>query len=85
MELVRLEPGKEQVVFELPLEAIFGVKDPPQGGWVWDWPRRPEPPRSPIHRYRQAGFLEQARFKVTLTVAGKQFASPQVVLKIKAP
>ena len=57
---VRVGPGREQVVFELPLDDILRRGKGTGGSWRWDWPRRPEPPRSPIHKYRQPGFLDRA-------------------------
>jgi hypothetical protein len=87
---VRVEPGKEQVVFELPLEDIFLRGRNADGPWRWDWPRRPEPPRSPIHKYRQRGFVDQARFTATvvigtrpLTADARTLTSDPAVLKVK--
>jgi hypothetical protein len=84
VDLVRLEPGQEQVVFDLPLDSIFRVSDPPDGAWSWDWPRCPEPPRSPIHQYRRPGFLARARFTASLALEGQTVNSNEAVLKVKS-
>jgi hypothetical protein len=87
---VRVEPGQEQVVFELPLDAILLREKKADVPWRWDWPRRPEPPRSPIHKYRQPGFVDQARFTATvvigtrpLTAGARTLTSAPAVLKVK--
>lgn len=84
-----VEPGAEQVIFELPLDDILfnGVKEPPGGKdrvWGWDWIARPAPPRSPVHAIRGAGFLPKASFWAEVTVGGKTLLSEKVELKVKA-
>jgi hypothetical protein len=83
VKLVRVEPGKEQVAFELPLDQVLGGAKGPAAPWRWDWPRRPEPPRSPVHKYRQPGFVDQAAFSAKLTVGTQTVTSDPVVLKVK--
>jgi hypothetical protein len=83
VKLVRVEPGKEVVVFELPLDQVLGGARGPADPWRWDWPRRPEPPRSPVHKYRQPGFVDRATFSATLKVSTGAVTSDPVVLKIK--
>jgi hypothetical protein len=82
---VRVEPGKEHVVFTLPLDAILIKNETPDREWYWSWPRRSGPPRSPIHRQREAGrgFLRECRFQADVTMGGKMVSSEVVVLKVK--
>ncbi|HVX16291.1 MAG TPA: hypothetical protein VHC22_34210 [Pirellulales bacterium] len=84
-KLVWVEPGQEQVVFELPLDDIFLVAENNQPKWHWHWMRRPEPPRSPIHKYRQPGFLDEAILIVSLDLGGSVLKSEAGVLKVKPP
>jgi hypothetical protein len=83
VELVRVEPGKEEVVFELPLDQVLGGKNGPADPWRWDWPRRPEPPRSPVLKYRQPGYVGRATFAATLKVGSQAATSDPVVLKVR--
>src|SRR5260370_2482446 len=51
VKLVRIEPGKRQVVFKFPLDEILLRGRTKNGSSGWDWPkwtRRTAPPRSPI-------------------------------------
>src|SRR5262249_44396208 len=81
--LVRVEPGKEQVVFELPLDQVRGGARGRAAPGRGAWPRRPEPPRSPVHKYRQPGFVDRSAFSATLTVGTQTVISDPVVLKVK--
>jgi hypothetical protein len=81
---VRVPPGKEQVVFELPLDEVLRSRPGADGPWRWDWPRRARAPRSPIHKHLQPGFVERAAFTATVTVGGRAATSNAAVLKVKA-
>lgn len=81
---VPVEPGREQVVFELPLVEILRLEETPDREWRWDWPRRPAPPRSPIHRPRGNGYYPQVNFQATVTLAGKVVPSHPVTLSVRA-
>src|SRR5437660_6965872 len=83
VKFVRVEPGKERVVFELPLGDILkgeGKRDSP---WRWSWMRRPEPPLTPIHKYRKPGYVDRATFLATVEVRGQTLKSNEAVLKVK--
>ena len=84
MRLAWVEPGQEQVIFELPLDDLLRVAPGGEPAWVWDWPRRPEPPRSPIHKYRQPGFVDEASFAVSLDVGTSMLKSEAATLKVKS-
>ena len=84
VRLTWVEPGHQQVVFELPLGDVLGVAAAGEPVWVWDWPRRPEPPRSPIHKYRQPGFLDEASFTVSLDMGGYTLKSEAATLKVRS-
>jgi hypothetical protein len=81
---VRVEPGKEQVIFELPLAEILSGERKRDSVWGWDWPRRPQAPLSPIHQHRKPGFVERAPFVARVEVGGQVLASSPAVLKVKA-
>jgi hypothetical protein len=83
VQLAWVEPGQQQVVFELPLDDILLRTGERDAAWHWGWPRRPEPPRSPIHQYRQPGFVAQATFSVSLDVGGSTLTSEDATLKVK--
>src|SRR5262249_3073529 len=51
VKFVRVEPGKEQVVFELPLAEILKGERKRDSTWMWSWQRRPAAPPSPIHQH----------------------------------
>jgi hypothetical protein len=82
VKTVAVEPGKDQVLFELSLDDIL-KGNRRDGDWSWDWPRRPEPPLSPIHKYRQVGYVDEAGFQAQLTVGTERITSNTVVLKVK--
>jgi hypothetical protein len=84
VQLAWVEPGQQQVVFELPLDDILLKTGERDAAWRWDWPRRPEPPRSPIHPYRKPGFLDQASFSVSLDLGGTTLTSEDATLKVKS-
>jgi hypothetical protein len=44
----------------------------------------PESPASPIHRWREPGFLEKATFWAVVTVNDKPLTPEKKVLKVKA-
>jgi hypothetical protein len=79
-QTMKVVPGMEQLIFELLLHDILG----PTEEWSWDWPRRPEPPRSPIHKWRAVGFKEQATFLAKVKLGEAEFQSNEVVLAVKA-
>jgi hypothetical protein len=80
----RVEPGKEQVVFELPLAEILSGNRRRDSAWMWSWERRPAPPPSPIHAHRKTGFVERASFVVRVEIGGVVLTSNPAVLKVKA-
>lgn len=84
VKLVWVAPGQQQVVFELPLDEIFLMAEKRDNPWSWDWPRRPEPPKSPIHKYRAPGFVEQAPFTVSLNLGASTLTSKATTLKVKS-
>ena len=77
-----LEPGEERVVFELPLDEILLKDDESRKKWRWDWRRRPEPPRSPIHRWRRLGYNATATFLVNIKFGREIVRSNSVELKV---
>jgi hypothetical protein len=79
-----VEPGQEQVIFELSLDEVLQGTGERKGPWLWNWQRRPEPPRSPIHKYRKPGFVDQASFTVSLDLGGYTLTSEGAVLKVKS-
>ncbi len=83
VKFVRLAPGKEQLVFELPLADILKGERKFGSTWAWSWDRRPAPPLSPIHAHRKAGFVERATFVARVEVGGQVVASGPAVLKVK--
>jgi len=83
--LVRIEPGKERVVFEFPLEESLLHGKTKDGAFKWGWNLRPAPPKSPI--YRRAGsrdLVREASFTVRLETGGQTVDSNQVRLKVKS-
>jgi hypothetical protein len=86
---IKIKPGQEQVVFELPLDEILfqGVDQPRQlkeRTWSWQWEARPEPPASPIHPWRKPGYTEKATFWAEIAVNDRKLFSGEKVLKVKA-
>ena len=85
-ERLTIARGKEQKLFELSLAEILVPqrgKEGPAGKWGWDWGRRPEPPQSPIHKWREPGYEESARFFVEVKTNHGKAASEPVTLKVK--
>jgi len=83
--LVRIEPGKERIVFELPLEESLLHGKTKDDSLAWRWNRRPAPPKSPI--YRKAGsrdLVGEASFTFRLEIGGQIVDSDQVRLKVKS-
>lgn len=78
-----VEPGKEQVVFKLPLKDIFMITQE-NHRWHWTWQRRPVPPLSPIHKNREREFVDQASFIVSIDLGEYRIESESVTLKVKA-
>jgi hypothetical protein len=83
VKLAWVEPGKQQMVFELPLDDLLVGAAKREGVWHWTWQRRPAPPPSPIHKFKEMGFVDQASFKVTLDLGGRTFVSEAASLKVK--
>ena len=81
---VRVGPGQEQVVFDLPLGEILKDEGKQGDPWSWHWMRRPAPPRSPIHKYRQPGYRAQATFTARVEAGGQKLTSNAAALKVKA-
>ena len=57
--------------------------DKPDGDWRWDWMRRPEPPRSPVHNYRKPGYVDKAEFRAEVMVGAGRVVSNTVVLAVR--
>ena len=85
---VRVAPGREQSVFELPLDKILlqGGKDARPHArdrrWRWDWLAEMLPPLSPVHRWRTPGYVEKARFWAEVSVSGTRLSSEKALLKL---
>ncbi len=79
-----VEPGKEQVVFELPLDDILLTAGKAGATWSWDWPRRLAPPPSPLVKQRGEGFVGRIAFTAKLKVGDMEATSEEAVLKVKA-
>jgi hypothetical protein len=84
VRLAWVEPGHQQVVFELPLDDIFLVAKQPDPRWRWDWPRRPAPPLSPIHKGLTTGLVDEASFSVNLDLGSYTLTSERTTLKVKS-
>jgi len=82
---IRLKPGEEKVLFELPLDEVFLQRPAPQRKpkWRWDWMARPQAPITPIHRFRERGFAERVTFWAEALVNDKWLSSGDVELKVK--
>jgi hypothetical protein len=83
VKLAWVEPGKERLVFELPLTDIFMITQE-NHHWNWTWQRRPAPPLSPIHKNRERGFMDQASFIVSIDLGEFRIESESATLKVKA-
>jgi hypothetical protein len=82
--LVEVAPGKERVVFELPLDEVLLQTPGAAKKWSWGWDARPQPPKTPLHQFDdKEGFVEQADFRAVLKVGGAEVKSDKVVLKVK--
>ncbi len=79
-----VEPGKEQVVFELPLDDILLPAGKADAAWRWDWPRRLAPPPSPLYKQRSQGFVDRVAFTATVKLGDVEATSDEAVLKVKA-
>ncbi len=79
-----VEPGNEQVVFELPLDDILQAAGKAGSAWRWDWPRRLAPPLSPLVKQRGEGFVDRIAFTAKLKVGDTEATSEEAVLKVKA-
>jgi hypothetical protein len=83
VRLAWVEPGHEEVVFELPLDEVLSGKYGNDASYRWNWQRQPEPPLSPIHQYRKPGYVESADFVVSIDLGNSSIASPPATLKVK--
>jgi hypothetical protein len=83
VKLAWVEPGHQQVVFELPLDDILVGAGRRDGLWHWHWQLRPAPPRSPIHNHYKSGFVAEASFSVNLDLGGHTLKSEDALLKVK--
>ncbi|MBC7817914.1 MAG: hypothetical protein IAG10_13565 [Planctomycetaceae bacterium] len=72
---IEIPPGKEVLLFELPLDEIL-IKDRSAPKWRWDWMRRPAPPLSPIHLWRKPGYQFAAVFQVDVNLFAKAAVGP---------
>jgi hypothetical protein len=83
VRLAWLEPDEQVVVFELPLEEILLGAGKTESAWQWTWDRQPAPPRSPIQKYKQAGFVDQAAFAATIDLGSYLLTTEPGVLRVK--
>lgn len=92
LKLVRIEPGKEQVVFEFPLDELLlrGRTKDRILEWDWpDWPLNSTPPFSPIYRKTDVNQEERERlvgcvfFTVRLKIGEQYVISNSAPLKVK--
>jgi hypothetical protein len=83
VKYVQVEPGKEWVVFELPLADILKGERKSNSPWHWSWPRRSMPPLTPIHKQRGPGYVDRATFLATVAVRGHTLKSSAAVLMVK--
>ena len=83
LKTAAVDPGKDEILFTLPLDDILLQGDKPSGDWYWNWMRRPEPPRSPVHKYRKVGFVDEAEFQAVVVIGPEKIASNKVMLKVK--
>lgn len=60
---IEIAPGDEALLFELPLSEILLIEGGRPGRWSWNWPRRSEPPRSPLYKWREPGLNDEAVFE----------------------
>ena len=60
VKLAWVEPGRQQVIFELPLDDVCCVAEKKDRGWHWNWTRHPAPPLSPVHKNRKSEFVDEA-------------------------
>ena len=65
---IEIAPGKEERLFELPLDEIL-IKDRSAPKWRWSWMLRPEPPLSPVHKWREPGFHDHVAFQVDVNLS----------------
>ncbi len=84
---VSLKPGETKVLFELSLDEILLQQAVPQGKpeWRWDWVARPHPPLTPIHRYRDDGFVKKTMLSASALVNDKWISSERLELKVVKP
>jgi hypothetical protein len=79
---VTIKPGQQEKVFDLSLAEILATQmDRREWGWTWD--RRPEPPKSPIHKWRKPGYEETTSFFVEVKIDSVKTNSEPVKLKVK--
>ena len=83
LKTAAVDPGKDEILFTLPLDDILLQGDKPGGDWYWNWMRRPEPPRSPVHKYRKVGYVDEAEFLAVVVIGPDKIASNKVMLKVK--
>jgi hypothetical protein len=83
--LIRIEPGKERVVFEFPLDEILLPGNKEDRAFAWGWGRRPRPPKSPIYlEFASRNLVAEASFAVRLKIGGQTVDSKYVHLKVKS-
>lgn len=80
---VKLAAGKEQVVFEQPLDEILLRQRLRGAPWYWEWPLRPAPPPSPLFS-RRGGFVKEIPFTARVTAGAAMHSSPRVALQVQA-
>jgi hypothetical protein len=83
--LIRIEPGKERVVFEFPLDEILLPGNREDRAFGWGWGRRLRPPKSPIYlEFGSRNLVTEASFAVRLKIGGQDVDSRYVRLKVKS-
>jgi hypothetical protein len=82
-----LGPGERRVALDLPIAVAL----PPrfvegevwrEREWYWHWPARPEPPESPIARWRQPGYEAEASLQARLITDRGEARSDEVVVRV---
>jgi hypothetical protein len=80
-------PGERRVALDLPIAVAL----PPrfvegevwrEREWYWHWPARPEPPESPIARWRQPGYEAEASLQARLITDRGEARSDEVVVRV---
>jgi hypothetical protein len=81
--MVDLAPGKEQVVFELPLDEVLLQTEGAEKKWGWNWRARSMPPRSPVYQAGGKAFVDRVMFQVFIKFGAASVASAPAVVEVK--